>query len=247
MSRSRKATLQRLLSLTSLGAAALVVGAGDARATVFWSGPITTGNNVGFGSGGASSATVLSSGLGPAKLRFVLSRSSTSGSHLVRIAGKYLGGNTLFFGGASGFLNGFKKGSTLQGSRIRGGMVARRSQFTSRTTNSSGFVSTNTVKSHVNNFKSGNSYALFSFKAGSVIDQGWAKLNVSVSNNSGPLVTLESYAYDDTGRALAAGDISAPVPEPSGDGVELTALAVLVMGGSAVRRWRTFRRAAAAA
>src|SRR5579863_7620448 len=75
-----KKRTKRVASLAALGAAALAGGAGEAHATVYYSGPITTNNKVGFDAGFAPHAAPLSSlgGLGPAGLQLRAKRFSRS-------------------------------------------------------------------------------------------------------------------------------------------------------------------------
>jgi hypothetical protein len=78
MSRSVTTRARQFASLSALGAAALAVGTGEAQATIIWSGPVTSGNTVGFAVQNFVStffktrATVLPDGLGPAKLQIAL-------------------------------------------------------------------------------------------------------------------------------------------------------------------------------
>jgi len=66
---------------------------------------------------------------------------------------------------------------------------------------------------------------------------GWALMSMTISGSpspSGPDVTLQSWAYDDSGAKIAMG---AGIPEPSS--AALAALGALVLGSSGLRRWRS--------
>jgi hypothetical protein len=256
-------TARRLASLPALGAAALTMGAGSAHATIVWSGHITSGNKVGFGPGAATSATVLPGGLGSTSLRFHLFRSGkTTGkttSRFVQIEGKYKAGHTFALGGttAGKFLLGVKGGTTRRGRGVFNTAVKVASQtkrvvITHTTTPSHMQVThTKTVTKTVDPFKGGDVFALFSFlhthgSRFATLDEGWAKFDVTFTH-SGPVVTLASYAYQNDGSPIAAGDTGQRVPEPSSGSLEVTGLAALILGGPALRRWRACRRTQRAA
>jgi hypothetical protein len=84
-----------------------------------------------------------------------------------------------------------------------------------------------------------NKYIAFMFKdstQGDADRYGWALMSMDISDTTGPDVTLQSWAYDDTGAMIAMGD-GAAVPEPSS--AVLMAMGALVLGSRGVRRWRS--------
>lgn len=67
---------------------------------------------------------------------------------------------------------------------------------------------------------------------------GWAELSLNNSTPAGPDVTIEGYAYDNTGAQISTGDTTSSVPE-SGPTAVLAAIgAALVLGADGIRRWR---------
>jgi hypothetical protein len=84
-------------------------------------------------------------------------------------------------------------------------------------------------------------FALFSFNNGTGgTDFGWAELSLTAFNNFDGTVTetltIENYAYDDSGALLPAGE----VPEPGTMGS--MALGALALGAVGLRRWRAARQ-----
>jgi hypothetical protein len=57
--------------------------------------------------------------------------------------------------------------------------------------------------------------------------------------SNGPDLTVVSWAFDDTGAPIHAGDEGGTVPEPGTLGT--TGLAALTLGALGVRRWRNAR------
>lgn len=87
-------------------------------------------------------------------------------------------------------------------------------------------------------------FALFTFQDPSISPNllyGWMELSSSVSDGSGPLVTVEGWAYDDSGNPIAAGDTGeGSAPEPST--MAMTSLGALALGATGLRRWRAARK-----
>lgn len=94
-----------------------------------------------------------------------------------------------------------------------------------------------------------NRFALFSFynSSQSAWDFGWAELSLSALNNLDGTITetltIQNYAYDDSGALIAAGDVGSAVPEPGTMGS--MAMGALALGAVGLRRWRAARRKAA--
>jgi hypothetical protein len=84
-------------------------------------------------------------------------------------------------------------------------------------------------------------FALFSFEpSAGVFDYGWVELSMRAGANPiSAQLTIENYAYDDSGALIAAGE----VPEPGTFGP--TAIGALALGAVGLRRWRAARKKAA--
>jgi hypothetical protein len=87
-------------------------------------------------------------------------------------------------------------------------------------------------------------YALFTFQNSAISPNllyGWVELSSSVNSESGPLVTVEGWAYDDSGNPIVAGDTGeGTAPEPST--MAMTSLGALALGAIGLRRWRAARK-----
>jgi hypothetical protein len=231
----------RLTSLTALATATLAAaGASPADATpIVYSGPDL---EVGFGGGFAANLTLTLTPPGGSAtsiyFKRIQSKGSGYGTQAVSVYGK--NGNVRFRGIATGATASPLKFAAIAGSgktfsrtgksSIDRGIVGLRATFSGSTT--------------LLPAASEKGYALFSFDSGQ--DFGWIALSLN-STASGPQVTISSYAFEDGGQHLAAGDTGpapAPVPEPSSLPIELSGLGAMVLGAAGLRRWRAARAAA---
>ena len=229
----KKRNVARLASLSALGAGALGVTAGTAQADTIIYHPVTPAVEVGFGGQATFKATF---GLD----KFSVCASWGHGTHKTRsgfpapatfwrvnVNGK----SQVRFEGSGGFLR-----LVGLGQEWAGGAGFETLHVATRGMTSSFF----SFWSEGNN--PSDKYALFRFSAAGGYDYGWLELSSVVSPRSGPLVTVEGWAYDDTlNEPIPAGDTG--VPEPST--MALTGLAALAVGAAGLRRWRVARKAAA--
>jgi hypothetical protein len=108
-----------------------------------------------------------------------------------------------------------------------------------------GFAGTNKADRHrPTNGDYNDKYLLFEFRdstqPGSPMRFGWVELSLAVSVNGNPGqpdLTIEGYAWETTGVALASGQ----VPEPSASA--LLALGAMTLGAKGLRSWRKNRPA----
>jgi hypothetical protein len=241
MARERKELKRKIASLSALGAGALIAGTGIADASTIYA-PI----DVVLGPG---SHTQLGLPLVPGGTSTALS---------------FAFGHTLHVGSIThinhSFIRGFgQKALAVQFASTGGSghllrLFSSSSVFSNAAAGSNVFVgsrSWGTVDGGNRSAVAGQipfspTYALFRFTpTPGQTDYGWILLSYSVTkgfgNNPalGPDLTLYSYAWDNTGKQLAAG---AGVPEP--DTMALTGLGALVLGAVGLRRWRKNRQTA---
>jgi len=84
-------------------------------------------------------------------------------------------------------------------------------------------------------------YVAFKFQdstAGNADRYGWALLSMNIDSGTGPDVTLQRWAYDNTGAKIAMGAV---VPEPTS--AALVMFGALAFGAMGVRRWRAQKKA----
>jgi hypothetical protein len=238
--RIKKKSVTRLASLSALGAGALGVAAGTAEASIIYT-PLPPGTTVGFPAGGVSKTISLPGGAG---FRVYRSSSASWSSSTWRVLAQ---GSSVAFKGLAGLLSIVgpgKKWNTAAGSVVASVNIASRglrrtSTYVPPPDGGSGYWTT-TITSWAKGNNFANKYALFRFPGSGGNLYGWLELSNVVSPNSGPLVTLEGYAYDDSGAYIPAGDTGG-IPEPST--FVLTGLGALVLGAAGLRRWRAARKA----
>ena len=236
--RIKKKNVARLASLSALGAGALGVTAGTAQAGMV-SYPL--GATVGFGSSFTNSSAKVNL---PGGNFFSVKATSGPIDDGSRFWGVFVRGDggVYFKKGLSGFLSmvgsSGVKWSQVSGKKVTSASIASRVfKMYWKPDPPSEPVSWSSRYGVHGNPGFSDMYALFTFQDGGSTQYGWLELSNSVSAVSteaggGPLVTLESYGYDD-----------ASVPEPST--MALTCLAALAMGATGLRRRRAARKPAA--
>jgi hypothetical protein len=234
----RKKSVKKLASLSALGAGALTLGAGDAKANVVFT-TIVPNAQVGFNNASANhfSTSFLQHHVVHEFGLFTVSGAQGVGGHEQYFRMVSFEGGNLSFAKSGSHLRVFSSGQTWNGAGGGAeGLVASRRFNTAGTMRTGGTGSVT------------NEYAMFRFSNGSGgYNYGWLNFSVLVSpgigfsGTLGPNVTLYSFAYDTDGVALAAGS-QEPVPEPSN--FALTGLGALALGAVGVRRWRAAKRTA---
>jgi hypothetical protein len=250
MGRLRTKTLNKLASISALGAGALALAPDSAEASVlaYNGAPITLQYTTTIGGGTPNQPAVW-----PANL---------ISSHVLPLPG-LLGFGLFQCGCGEGY--GLAVGYSLwfQTTRLRT-ISNNRSTYFLRLANFGDLpsgrgwsgvygIATFAQSSGGNLLSGGNGqfahkFALFSFLNGSqsATDFGWAELSMSaVGNPDGTVtetLTIENYAYDDAGAMLPAGEMTA-VPEPGT--MRSMALGALALGAVGLRRWRSARRKSA--
>lgn len=242
---------RKLASLSALGAGALIVGMGEADATVIYSNFGGTPGKVGFSTG--YNVNFQTTNVSPAAgFRFAIN--SRNYSSTVR--------RSIFASGING-VNFARTGGNLLKLVVAGGTfgaapaagsataafrsVKRRYHSGSPGYYSSGLGRYTGTVSPYTTFNSpnhapdpfSNKFALFKFTTGGQTDFGWIQL--ALVNNSqatysgkGPDLKIISWAFDDSGNPLAAG--ATGVPEPGT--FAMTAMGALALGAVGIRRWR---------
>ncbi len=225
MNKLRKRNLQRLATLSAVGAGAVLVTADKAEAgTIYWSGPLNA--QVGWTTNGFQIRYRQSVGSSIAfQIKAMASRTSS------RRISAYGSGNLRFAGGVLNYLQLFSPGA-VWGTRTGAPYLLINQRKWS-------LSSTATFHYTGGDGSFTNKYALFEFNPGTGPRYGWIELSGSVtnaygtSNAYGPSVTVEGWAYDTTpNEQLPAGF----VPEPGT--FALTGLAALALGAAGMRRWR---------
>lgn len=237
----RKSIATKMISLSAVGAGALVFGAHDAEAGIIYSGPINA--QVGFDTGfGASYTSPVLAG-GSQQFSFFRTKTTYPGffgpytvfSRAIGASGigPFLG--RLRFATSSSVLQLFNAGATWN---------ARYSDFVTA------LVALRTwtypLGSHDLDGQTSfdHQYGLFAFGCPAGTCYGWVQLKLDVTDapgldgKLGPNLTIYDYAYDDSGAIIGAGE--GATPEPST--FAMTGLAALALGAAGLRRWRAARK-----
>jgi hypothetical protein len=244
MGRLRTKTVKKLASLSALGAGALALGPDSAEASViaYNGAPITlqyttttsgTPNAPTLWFAGSNSSLPLPT---PALLGFGLYQCGCGIGDAFEL-GQALAVPYTYLGSLDGNTYPFLR-------------LANAGDLPSGPMSSFGFGIASFLSSSGNLLAAGNGqfshkFALFSFynSSQSAWDYGWAELSLSAMNNLDGTVTetltIENYAYDDSGAVLPAGQ----VPEPGTMGT--MAMGALALGAVGLRRWRAARQKAA--
>lgn len=233
MDRLGRKTTKKLASLSALGAGALALGPKAAEAGVLYNAtPVTLthtggGPTVTWNTGDGGSLALP----GAAKFGFSM-YDCGCGSHIgvglvPNLLAAAFGYRSTLHSGSYPFLKLVSAGARTSSYRVPSLLAI--ASFKS--------VSSNLLSGGDRQFQ--NKFFLFSFfnTANSSTNFGWAELSLSANPN--PLtetLTIEGYAFDDSGARLAAGE----VPEPGT--FASTAFAALALGAAGLRRWRAARR-----
>jgi len=230
--------VQRLASLSALGAGAMGLGTGTAEASVVLT---TVGQTVGFTPPSLATYKVTFGTLSPAY--FSLTRSAFTHTNP---AGSKFKHRSVFLNGTFALPGPVfaKSFFSPYGALPKGKTSALFTATSFLTLAGRKVITTKLGATHVATFHPFNSidkyfeFQFFSPTLGHNIF-GWGELTESVSATpppgSGPDVTLVQYAFETNGQYLPPGTL-VPIPEPS-EAIPL-ALSALVLGAAGVRRWR---------
>ncbi len=243
MGRLRTKTVKKLASLSALGAGALALAPDSAEASVIAYGgaPITLTFTSSADPSSPATPASWFAGMGsslplPGPLLLGFGLYSCSCGHVnagILGGGVYLATKSLRTATGSGsdyFVRLFNRGDLMSGPRYSG-VYPIASFVTSGSTLLSG-----------GNGQFSHKFALFSFynSSQSAYDFGWAEFSLSAVNNLDGTITesltIDNYAYDDSGAQLPAG----AVPEPGTMGS--MAMGALALGAVGLRRWRAARQ-----
>jgi len=223
----KKANIQRLASLSALGAGALGFTAGQADAgSIVYSGVLD--EQVGFGPGFQNRLTLAGpNGVGGVldarTIRTVVTLGSASWQ-AVRLGGRFgVHGTQFAFPVLFEYVQAVPAGSEWRGGGDFSASLAGQERGGTP---------------HWSEFNATDRYLLFEFTGGRLPQTmyGWAQLEVSFDPN-GPEVTLVDWAYDTSGAEIPAGDTGTPEPST----FALTGLAALALGARGLRAWRAAR------
>jgi hypothetical protein len=251
----KEKTIRKLASLSALGAGTLALGAPDAEAGVISGSP-----NLLLGPWNGSGYTLDLPWNTQLRIMGSSAGSVYSGRWALDIfAGPY---GQINFKMLGGIVNVFDSGKNWSAASGNGGMTAiigSRSQTRTFQINPPTYVNTSGGGGYwqggsTQSFLHGrvlaghaftNQYVLFQFcdETQTNYGYGWLQLSQALDADTGPNVTVERWAYDDTGYMLPAGSLTGDtgsIPEPSS--LVLSGLGALALGAAGLRRWRAARR-----
>ena len=227
----RRESGRRLAALGALSSAGLAIAGSEAEAGIV----VTTVNqDIGFAAGDLSSLEL--TGLPTVNFNVLIARTTYPGGRSrslvvsgAGVKGFQLGDFKTTVSNLS-FASRFAKGATLNQAAIK---------------RSGGYITIATKSGSSASSKFTDKYFLFSFKdASNKVLYGWIEGSLTDNTYDSMTYHLTSYAYDDTGAAIHAGDTGAAVPEPGTASLGLLG-AALVGGAAGVRRWKEAKAEAA--
>ncbi len=234
----KSTSARKFASLSAFGVGALVVGAKPANATVVFSGVLNA--KVGFDAGSGFGASYTSPALGVAGPSFKFTAATHTIGHIDQtflVNFNHVGSLKFAANGTPLAPQVFSAGATwgAKAGSAGSGTVEDRATGVSAFAYGLGGTGPFTDKYFLINFGPGG--ALF----------GWIEATLQVDKSAnrsgvhGPNLTVISYAFDDSGFALPAGQTSGPAtPEPGTFGA--SGLAALALGAAGLRRWRGARQ-----
>ncbi len=203
MKKLKKRNLQRLASLSAVGAGAVFMTADKAEAvTIYWSGPMNV--QVGWTTNGVQGTHSHSFGAGNGFRIGFSSSTSPRTTRSARQVNAYGEGNLRFARGANHILQLFSPGAVWGTAQT--GMALLINERIWSVTFGSTPGSSNTFHRIAGNGSFTHQYALFEFNPGTGPLYGWVELSGSVtdaygsSNSYGPSVTLEGWLTTPPGR-----------------------------------------------
>ena len=231
----KRKNIRSFASLSALGAGAMALTAGSAKASsiVYVDVNAKVGFNAGFSSGFALSID------GAPLFRLKTRALNTNSGHVYQVnltAVAYCGAVNCRIAGLIASSAGVKLARAFSAGQQWSGVppIPAAAVIAGRH-----FAETFTVGNHATfttKFDSTDRYFLFRFLDNGTTSYGWGQVSVAGDKLTNPDVTLIDYAYDTSGAFLPAGDTGSSAPEPS-PAIPL-ALSALVLGAPAIRRCR---------